>query len=87
MTTRVTVSLPDDVAARLETEQNASAFVAEAVRDRMSRERTAELLTAHGFQITDEGRATARRKLDEARNRMTPARWQQLRDVGRTTAA
>jgi hypothetical protein len=87
MTQRVTVSLPDDVAERLGSEQNASAFVAEAVRDRMVREKTAALLAAHGFEVTPEGRTRARRRLDEARDRMTPNRWQELRNVGRTSAA
>lgn len=87
MTRRVTVSLPDDVASRLEAEPNASAYVAQAVRDRMARERTAQLLAAHGFPITDEGRERARRRLTEARERMTHARWDRLREVGRKPAA
>lgn len=81
------MSLPDDVAARLDVEKNASAYVAEAVRDRMAREQTAALLAAHGFKVTDEGRARARRRLANARERISPERWQQLREVGRTAAA
>jgi metal-responsive CopG/Arc/MetJ family transcriptional regulator len=87
MIQRVTVSLPDDVAERLATEQNVSAFVTEAVRDRMARERTAELLAEQGFVITEEGKARARQKLAEAQARMTPERWQELRQVGRKPGA
>jgi hypothetical protein len=79
MTKRVTVSLPDDVAARLDREPNASSFVAEALRERIDRERTLELLAAHGFEITDEGRARARALLNEARSRVTPERFAELR--------
>jgi hypothetical protein len=80
MTQRVTVSLPDDVAGRLEQEPNASAFVTIAVRREMAREATHELLRAQGFAITDKGRAAARAKLDAARGRTTPAVRAQLRE-------
>lgn len=83
MTERVTVSLPDDVAARLHRERNVSAYVTDALRERMSREETARLLAEHGFVLTEEGRARARSALDAARARMTPERWEQLRRVGR----
>ncbi|MGW4462145.1 hypothetical protein [Micromonospora sp. NBC_01796] len=86
MTQRVTVSLPDDVAARLEAEQNASAFVAEAVRERMDREQTTSLLATHGFHLTEEGRREARERLESARGRMTAAGWDKVRKVGRTTS-
>lgn len=49
MTRRVTVSLPDDIAGRLDRESNASAYVAEALRARMSHERTMELLAESGY--------------------------------------
>jgi predicted transcriptional regulator len=55
MSKRVTVNLPDDVAERLSHESNASAYVTEALRDRMEREQTRNLLAEHGFAITDEG--------------------------------
>jgi hypothetical protein len=61
MTKRVTVSLPDDVAAYLDGEANASAAVADALRARMQRgAATAAMLRAAGFDITDEGIARAR---------------------------
>ena len=79
MTQRVTVSLPDDVAARLERERNASAYVTEALRERIKREQTMQLLAAHGFEVTEEGKARARAELDEARLRVTPERFAELR--------
>lgn len=61
MTKRVTVSLPDDVAAYLETRPNASATVADALRAQMSRgAATRAALVAAGFNITDEGLARVR---------------------------
>ena len=74
MTKRITVSLPDDVAARLEQERNASAYVTEALQARIDRETTAALLADHGFAITAEGKARARAELAEARERWTPQR-------------
>ncbi|MDG4832381.1 hypothetical protein O7627_24180 [Solwaraspora sp. WMMD1047] len=87
MTKRVTVSLPDDIAERLEGEPNASAYVAEAIRQRAARERGHQMLAEQGFVITEEGRARARQRLAEARERMTPERWAALRRVGQNPAA
>jgi hypothetical protein len=87
MTRRITVSLPDDVAERLSREPNASAYVSEAVRDRMEREQTQALLAQHGFTITEEGRARARARLAAARAKMTPERYEELRRMGRTQEA
>lgn len=80
MTQRVTVSLPDDVAQRLDQEPNASAFVTEAIRQRMVREQGRQMLIDQGFNITDEGVARARAILAEADRKWTPERRQQLRD-------
>ncbi|MDG4798571.1 hypothetical protein [Micromonospora sp. WMMD1082] len=64
MTKRVTVSLPDDVAAYLDGEENASAAVADALRARMDRAAaTAATLRAVGIDVTDEGVARVRGKL------------------------
>lgn len=64
MTKRVTVSLPDDVAAYLDHEGNASAAVADALRARMSRgAATVAMLRAGGFDIDESRSARERRKL------------------------
>jgi Arc/MetJ-type ribon-helix-helix transcriptional regulator len=58
MTKRVTVSLPDDIAAYLDREENASAAVADALRARMDRgAATAAMLRAVGIEVAEEGRA------------------------------
>ena len=64
MTKRVTVSLPDDVAAFLHEAPNASALVADALRSFMNRAAATEaVLRATGFELTDAGRARMRAKL------------------------
>lgn len=63
---RVTISLPEDVAERLEHEPNASAFIAEAVRQRIRVERIDVMLADAGLVITAEGRARARGRLTAA---------------------
>src|SRR5262249_62389616 len=74
MSKRVTVNLPDDVAERLGHEPNASAYVTEALRERIDREQTRTLLAEHGFPpITDEGIARARERR-QAATRLTPER-------------
>jgi hypothetical protein len=72
MTKKITVSLPDDVAERLESEPNVSAFVAEAVRARMGAERMRRALQDLGFNLTDEGMAEARREREEMMAKITP---------------
>ncbi len=63
MTKRITVSLPDDVAAYLEGKENASATVTEALRGQMNRAAVTEaMLKAAGFNITEEGKARWRGK-------------------------
>ena len=64
MTKRITVSLPDDVAAYLDDAINVSAVVAEALRAHMDRATaTQELLRAVGYEITPEGRERLRNHL------------------------
>jgi len=72
MTRRITITLPDEVAERLDREPNASAFIAEALRAHMRAEQTWEMLRLAGYVPTPESRARARRRLDEARARVTP---------------
>jgi hypothetical protein len=56
MTKRITVSLPDDVAAYLDAEDNASAAVTDAVRARMRRgEATLAMMRATGMPVTRAG--------------------------------
>jgi hypothetical protein len=63
-TKRVTVTVPDDVAAYLDNAGNASATVVAAVRAHMERTvATAAILKAMGYRLDEEGRARWREKL------------------------
>jgi hypothetical protein len=67
MTRRLTISLPDDVAARLDAEANASAFIADAVRQRIRAEHVNAVLTGDAVPVTAEGRTRMRDQLAVAR--------------------
>jgi hypothetical protein len=43
-------------------------------------EQTRALLAEHGIHVTEDGVARARAELREADARMTPEKWQELRD-------
>jgi len=81
----VTVNLPDDVADRLDLEPNASAYVTEALRQRMEREQTHALLAEHGFPVTVDGITRARERRLAAGAKMSSQRRQELRQLGRST--
>ena len=84
MSKRVTVNLPDDVADRLGLEGNASAYVTEALRERMEREQTHALLAEHGIPVTGEGIARARERRLAAGAKMSRQRREELRQLGRS---
>ncbi len=48
--------------------------------ERATADETQELLDAAGIVVTPEGRERARRRLADMDARMTPDRWQELRD-------
>lgn len=73
MTKRITISIPDDVAERIESEPNASRFVADAVRARLQAEKTRELLSQSGYGdlphgIVSEVEAELHRRLELGRH-------------------
>jgi hypothetical protein len=72
MTRKITVSLPDDIAERLEQEKNVSAFVADSIRRRMEAEHTRRVLVELGFELSPEGTAAARARYEEAVAKITP---------------
>ncbi len=82
MTKRVTISLPDDVAGRLEQEPNASAYVTTALRRQIDRETAlAELVEHFGpALLEDASRARGRARLAEAREKVPPERFAALRE-------
>lgn len=65
MTRKISISVPDDVAETLDGVDNASAYIAEAVRMRRDRETTRELMRRHGYEVSDTGVARWRRRLSE----------------------
>jgi hypothetical protein len=73
MTRRITITLPDDVAARLDTESNASAYIAEAIRNRVRAEDTWKVLAEAGYTPTASSRARAQGRLAAARDRADAA--------------
>jgi hypothetical protein len=86
MTKRVTVSLPDHIAARLAREPNVSAYVAEAIEGKMRGERVRQQLADDGIRITDEGLARVRERLAELDAAWTPERRKALRERRRQKA-
>jgi hypothetical protein len=83
MTRRVTVSLPDDVAAYLDREENVSAAVADALRARMNRAAaTVEMLRTVGIEVTEAGRDRVRGALPRLTTEQR-AENQRRRDLAR----
>jgi len=72
MTKKIAISLPDDVAERVAQEENASAFIADAVRRRMASEEARRVLRGLGFELSDEGMAETQKLMDAARAKVTP---------------
>ena len=60
MTRRISISLPDDVAAELDHVDNASAYIAEAIRQRRRRESLRRVVAEAGYEITEDGIARMR---------------------------
>jgi hypothetical protein len=65
MTAKRSISVPDDVAAWLDQQENVSAAVTDVVRAHMHAERTDEILRAAGFDITEAGKRRWRERLRE----------------------
>ena len=81
MTKKLTVSLPDDIAERLSRETNVSAFVAQAVRRQMDRERTVALLGKAGYDLTVGDAEEGFARLHDAQRQMTPELRRQADEV------
>lgn len=70
MSKRITVYLPDDVAARVEQSSNASAFIAAAVRSAIRREETQRALDEAGINVTPEGVAAMRERYEAGKRKL-----------------
>ena len=86
MTKKITVSLPDDIAERLEQEKNVSAYVADSIRRRMNGELTRDVLREAGFDITEESIAEARRQRTALLTAMSPEARDEARRISREIA-
>jgi hypothetical protein len=81
MTRKIAISVPDDVAERLDRETNVSAFIAETIRRRMVSERVRQTLSRAGVTVNDEGVARAVTELDELHAAVTPELRRQAADL------
>ena len=70
-TRRISISVPDDVAERLDREENASAYITGAVRARMRRESVRDVLTAAGFDISTDAVERMRERVADLEARRT----------------
>jgi Arc/MetJ-type ribon-helix-helix transcriptional regulator len=71
MTRRFSISLPDDVAADLDRVENASAYIADALREHRRRETTRSVLAEAGYPITEEGVRDMRERVRALEGRRT----------------
>ena len=74
MTKRISITLPDEVARRLDQEENASAYIAEAIRLRIRREALRAVLSEAGYQITAEGKEKMRLRVHDLETRRAARR-------------
>jgi hypothetical protein len=70
MTRKISITLPDDVAELLDNEDNASAYIAEAIRFRRQREHVRDFLARHGYEVTEDGVARMRERLADKKRRV-----------------
>jgi hypothetical protein len=87
MTRKLTISLPDEIAERLDREKNVSAFVADSIRRRMDAEHSRRVLTQLGFDLSDEGIADARARREAALAGVTREVNERARQIQQELAA
>ncbi|MET8234491.1 hypothetical protein ABZS77_27835 [Micromonospora sp. NPDC005298] len=83
---KLSISVPPDVAERLEREANASAYITQAVRDRMRLDALDAELAHQGIAITEQGVARARARRAAVEAEWSPERRSALRDRARQHA-
>ncbi len=80
---KLSISVPFDVAERLQHETNASAYVTQAVRDRMRLDALDAELAHQGIPITEQGVAEARARRAAVEAEWSPERRDALRERAR----
>ncbi|PYC65423.1 hypothetical protein C7C45_29165 [Micromonospora arborensis] len=83
---KLSISVPPDVAERLERESNASAYITQAVRDRMRLDALDAELAHQGIQITEQGVAEARARRAAVEADWSPERRRAVRERARQHA-
>ncbi|NYH40960.1 hypothetical protein HNR22_000687 [Micromonospora jinlongensis] len=83
---KLSISVPPDVAERLERESNASAYITQAVRDRMRLDALDAELAHQGIPITEQGVAEARARRAAVEAEWSPERRSALRERARQHA-
>jgi len=81
MTRKIAISVPDDVADRLDREPNVSAFITETVRRRMVSDRVRDSLVHAGLSVSDEGITRASAELDDLHAGITTELRRQAAEV------
>lgn len=83
---KISISVPEDVATRLDREPNASAYLVDAARARMRSEELGALLAERAMTVTAEGRARAAAVRAAVTADWPPERWEQVRERTRREA-
>ncbi|WP_434741144.1 hypothetical protein [Micromonospora sp. SH-82] len=83
---KLSISVPEDVAERLEREENTSAFLVETVRARIRLDELAALHREFGIEVTPEGVANARARRAAVEAEWTPQRRAAVRERARQGA-
>jgi hypothetical protein len=63
MTTKLSISVPDDVAEWLRAQENVSSAITDVIRAFLAGQRTDEVLRRAGFEVTEAGKARWRERL------------------------
>ena len=66
---KISISVPDDLAAELATMPNVSGFIAQAIRDRLERDRLKSMFREHGITLTEDGIGRMRERVHALRKR------------------
>ncbi|GGM40144.1 hypothetical protein GCM10011608_26220 [Micromonospora sonchi] len=83
---KLSISVPEDVAERLERESNTSAFLVNTVRARMRLENLTTMHEEFGITVTPEGVARARARRAAVEAEWTPERRAAVREHARQGA-
>lgn len=85
MTRKLSISVPDDVAAWLDGQPNVSSAITEVIRGHLAWQRTADILRRAGFDPSDEGKRRWRERLARPIPAHAVEAGQQM--IGRTRSA